>query len=74
MDTQKPTKSIRFPRVKKSSTVFFLKTLLVLIGVHYYNGQSVPKDRSEAYRWWKKAAALGDEDAIKALKECGVSY
>lgn len=45
------------------------------LGVCYYNGgDDVPKDRSEAYRWWKKAAALGDEDAIKALKECGVSY
>lgn len=44
------------------------------IGVLYYNGQGVQRDRSEAYWWWKKAAVLGHEDAIKALKKEGVDY
>lgn len=44
------------------------------IGVYYFNGHGVPRNTSEAYRWWKKGAEAGDEEAIKALKKEGVSY
>lgn len=44
------------------------------IGVLYHKGQGVPKSESEAIRWFKKAAALGDDSAIDALKQLGVSY
>ena len=30
------------------------------LGVEYSNGTSVPKDRSEAVKWWRKAAEQGD--------------
>ena len=33
------------------------------LGVLYVNGDSVPLDRAEAYRWFRVAASQGDEDA-----------
>lgn len=33
----------------------------------YETGDTVPLDRVQAYRWYDRAAALGDEDAVRAV-------
>ena len=33
------------------------------LGVHYHSGQGVAKDRDEACKCYRQAAALGDEDS-----------
>jgi TPR repeat protein len=38
------------------------------LGVCYEDGMGVQKDRAEALRWYKKAAALGNEKAKRAVK------
>ncbi len=40
---------------------------LVSLGVLYETGDTVPLDRVEAYRWYDRAAALGDAEAISAV-------
>jgi TPR repeat protein len=37
----------------------------------YLQGMGVTADKAEAIRWFKKAAAAGDEDAKDALKQLG---
>ena len=32
------------------------------LGIMYANGQGVPQDDAEAWKWWRKALALGDAD------------
>jgi TPR repeat protein len=39
-----------------------------LLGWMYENGRGVRKNLKEALRWYRKAAALGDQDAKKAVK------
>lgn len=39
----------------------------------YKNGYGVPKDRAEAIKWYKKAAAQGNEAAKKELQKMGVA-
>jgi TPR repeat protein len=34
----------------------------------YYYGEGVEQDRKEAEKWFEKAAAQGDEEALKVLK------
>ncbi|MCH7548020.1 MAG: SEL1-like repeat protein [Candidatus Krumholzibacteriota bacterium] len=41
------------------------------LGVMYETGLWVDKNRSEMLKWYKKAAALGNEDATKKLRELG---
>jgi TPR repeat protein len=41
------------------------------VGVYYAEGYGVEKNMDTAITWWKKAAALGNKDAIKALKANG---
>jgi TPR repeat protein len=36
---------------------------LVSLGVLALNGDNVPLDRAEAYRWFNRAAILGDDEA-----------
>ena len=36
---------------------------VVSLGVLALNGDSVPLDRAEAYRWFNRAAILGDDEA-----------
>ncbi len=38
------------------------------LGVLYANGMGVPKDETKAVEWYKKSAALGNEDAISTLE------
>jgi len=38
------------------------------LGSMYENGQGVRKDRTEALKWYRKAAGLGHEDAKKAVQ------
>jgi len=38
----------------------------VLLGGMYARGEGVPKDHTEALRWYRLAAAQGDEDAFTA--------
>ncbi len=38
-----------------------------MIGIMYYNGQGVPQDYAEAYRWFTKAAEQGDANALSTL-------
>ncbi len=38
----------------------------VLLGGMYARGEGVPKDYTEALRWYRLAAAQGDEDAFTA--------
>jgi len=42
------------------------------IGVYYFNGEGISKDRNTAIQWIKKAAKKGDEDALKALKDLNI--
>jgi TPR repeat protein len=37
----------------------------------YFKGWGVAPDRAEAVRWFRKAAANGDDDAKEALKGLG---
>ena len=37
----------------------------------YLQGMGVSADKNEAIRWFKKAAAAGDEDSEDALKQLG---
>ena len=39
-----------------------------VIGVFYYNGENLPKSEEKAKEWFRKAAELGDKDAVKALE------
>ena len=41
------------------------------LGIRYYSGDGISKDKSEAIKWFRKAAEQGDEDAIEVLKELG---
>ena len=38
------------------------------LGYRYYKGKGVPKDHTEALKWWRGAAKGGYEHSIKALK------
>lgn len=42
------------------------------MGTLYHNGQGVKKDDTQALQWYNKAAALGSEDAKKALQRLNV--
>lgn len=55
-----------YPEVKKVRPISPLKAVLF-----YFGPPGVKKDTSEAIRWWKKAAALGNSDAIKMLRDKG---
>ena len=37
------------------------------LGNHYFNGNGVPKDYAEARKWYEKAAAAGNADAMSNL-------
>ena len=39
----------------------------------YKNGYGVPKDRTEAIKWYKQAAHKGNEYAKKELQKMGVA-
>jgi hypothetical protein len=41
------------------------------LGFMYENGEGVEKDRAQAVSWYRKAAAAGNEYALKRLKELG---
>ena len=41
---------------------------MVALGICYEEGIGVPKDKSTAISYYKKAAMQNDEDAIDALK------
>lgn len=46
------------------------KGYLYNLGVFYYNGKGVEKDRAKAKELWQKAASeYGDPDAIEALRK-----
>jgi TPR repeat protein len=38
------------------------------LGVLYYDGNGVPRDRKVARQWYEKAAALGNPQAKQNLK------
>ena len=38
------------------------------LGVEYVNGEGVPEDYVQAYKWWNLAAAQGDKNARKNKK------
>ena len=38
------------------------------LGVSYYQGQDVEQSYSKARKWWTKAAAQGQKEAIDGLK------
>lgn len=40
---------------------------VVSLGVLALNGDNVPLDRAEAYRWFNRAAILGDDEADQIL-------
>ena len=40
----------------------------IYLGNFYYDGEGVPKDETEAVKWYRKAADQGNPDAITALK------
>ena len=42
------------------------------LGVCYYFGEGVAKNKATAIRWWKKAAAQGNSDAQDNLRNLGV--
>jgi len=42
----------------------------VRIGKRYFTGRGLPKDRTEAIKWWIKAAEQGNADAQFYLGEC----
>ena len=44
------------------------------LGYTYLEGDGVPVDLAKAKEWYQKAAAQGDEGAIRHLKELEVSY
>lgn len=41
------------------------------LGECYENGEGVQQNHQEAVKWYRKAAELGDKEAIKALKRLG---
>jgi TPR repeat protein len=41
------------------------------VAMMYLQGLGVSTDKDEAIRWFKKAAAAGDEDAKDALQQLG---
>jgi TPR repeat protein len=41
---------------------------MTYLGAMYENGSGVEQDHSQALAWYRKAAALGDEDAKASLK------
>jgi hypothetical protein len=43
------------------------------MGHMYLKGYGVPKDRTEAIKWYKQAADEGNEYAKKELKKLGVA-
>ena len=43
------------------------------VGFMYANGRGVPRDDAQAVTWFRKAAAQGYGDALKALKQRGLS-
>ncbi len=45
-----------------------------IIGFAYDGDPATDEDKTEAIKWWRKAAAQGDEDARMKLDELGVSY
>lgn len=44
------------------------------MGVCYENGVGVPQSKSEAIKWYRKAAEKGVKQAIENLKELEVEY
>ena len=44
------------------------------LGVTYWNGDDgVPRDRELAARYWRQAAALGDESSARELRDSGLA-
>ena len=44
------------------------------LGVVYWKGvDGVPRDRELAARYWRQAAALGEESAARALRDSGLA-
>jgi hypothetical protein len=41
------------------------------LGVCYEDGCGVPQDQGQAIYWYRRAAAQGNHDAIRALRRCG---
>jgi TPR repeat protein len=48
-------------------------TAMTALGAHYWRGDGVLQDKAKAIELWRKAAARGDADAKKHLKEVGAS-
>jgi len=49
-------------------------TAQYILGYRYeHGGQGISRDRNEAIRWYKAAAAQGDSDAAHALRRLGVN-
>ena len=42
------------------------------LGLYYYNGYGVKKDDETAIYWWKKAAELGNQSALRHLQKLGL--
>ena len=43
------------------------------LGATYWKGDGVPADRALAARYWRQAAALGNESAARLLREAGLA-